>query len=55
MLQPSTHNFTLLAILIFTWIRHLQQLPRLIISWDHFTENNMSISQHTYMDIGSTS
>ncbi|KAK2190556.1 hypothetical protein NP493_76g04021 [Ridgeia piscesae] len=26
-----------------------------MISWHHFTQNNMSISQNTYMDIGSTS
>ena len=55
MLQPCTHNFTLWAILIFTWIHHLQQLPRLMISWHHLTQNNMSISKHTYMDIGLTS
>ena len=55
MSQPCTHHFTLLAILIFTWIHHLQQLPRLMISWHHLTQNNMSISQQTYMAIGSTS
>ncbi|KAK2161917.1 hypothetical protein NP493_1552g00000 [Ridgeia piscesae] len=26
-----------------------------MISWHNFTQNNMSISQHSYMDIGSTS
>ena len=52
MLQQCKHNFTMLAILVFTWIHQLQQLPRLMISWHHSTQNNMSISQHTYMDIG---
>ena len=55
MLQPCTQHFTLLGILIFTWIHHQQQLPRLMTSWHHLTRNNMSISQHTYMDIGLTS
>ncbi|KAK2160709.1 hypothetical protein NP493_1627g01020 [Ridgeia piscesae] len=26
-----------------------------MITWHHLTQNNMSISQHTYMDIGSIS
>ena len=49
MLQPCTQNFTLLSILIFTWIHHLQQLPRLIIFWHHLTQKqHVSFPTHIY-------
>ena len=47
-------NFTLLTSLIFTWIHHLQQLPCLKLPWQRLTQNNMSISQRTYMAVEST-
>ena len=49
MLQPCTHNFTLWTILIFTWIYHLQQLPRLndiLASFD--TKQHVNFPTHIH-------
>ena len=50
MLQPCTQHFKLLANLIFTWIHHLQQLPRLMIFWHQHVRFPPHIHGH-WLDI----